>query len=129
MMPNSPEPGAVPVPRGDFTGVGRVDGFDFETCVERGQDLRCGHHVPRLPPVRGADVHELDEPNDVSGTPKVIRDIECRAESGVIGGTSLHDGVDLDRAQSGVDRRVDSGKHVRHVVAGVGDRAERRVLE
>src|SRR5256885_15670398 len=93
---------AVPVAAGDLAPVGRLDRLEWEHGVDGGEDLGGRDHVVEPPPVRGADVHVLDEAEHVAGVPEVLRQ---RYDLAVVE-PALDDGVHLHR-QTYCGRRVD----------------------
>jgi diadenosine tetraphosphate (Ap4A) HIT family hydrolase len=88
--------------------MARGEGF-----VDAPHDLGRGHHVVHPPAVGAADVHELDEAQDVAAAAEMAG----HGDDLVVVEAALDDHVDLERREAGGLGGGDAGQHVgdRHV--------------
>src|SRR5262245_688659 len=111
----------IAIALGDLTGVRRVDRLDRPHRADPLDDLSRGYDVVHPPAVGRADVHELDEPDRVAVLATVRRQVE---DVVAVVDATLHDRVDLDRAEAVLLRSRDALEHSRHGDLGVADRGE-----
>ena len=114
----------APAP-GHLAAVRRLHRLDRQLRVHALGELGRGHDVVEHPAVRRANVHVLDEAQDVAAALEVAREVD----GGVVVDAALDHGVDLDRAQPGRGGRVDAVEDGRNGDFDVVHVAEDRVVE
>ena len=114
----------VAVPLGHLSAVRGSERLERELRSDRGHDLGSGHDILCPPAIRGPDVHELDEANDVPGPAKPSCDVEDRA----LVLAPLDDDVHLHGQPCGRGR-VDTRENPGHGKVDVVHRPEHLVVE
>ncbi len=115
----------VTPPHGSFALVIGCDFFERQFGVDAADYLHRRHHLAHLPTVRAADIHELNEAQNVWRTFEVPRH---RHDVLIILATLDHH-IDLDRAQTDLMGHIDAVQDFRHREVHVVHRLEGRLVE
>ena len=106
---------AIPPPFCHFAGVRRVHWLDPELSVERLDNVTGGDDVVEAPAVGGADIHVLDESQDVPGP----FEVSGHVDDGAVVDTPFHDHVYLDGAEPGFGGSGDPVEHPLHAESDI----------